>query len=140
MNGEYKARTDLVEKETSKTRGDDGVTDQEVPVGPLPFDPAERGKVCASVELLCGILVEDRGGYRSRVKGHDRVGMGGGAGFGQRLAIFYTFKNRTTLFFPRLLRFSIYPGQPRKERRLFSTVLIRRPGTKAVTQTPTLSY
>ena len=66
-----------MEKETSKTRGDDGVTDQEVPVGPLPLDPAERGKVGASVEFLRGILMEDGGGCGSRVKGHDRAGMGG---------------------------------------------------------------
>jgi len=79
MNGEYKARTDLVEKETSKTRGNDGVADQQVPVGPLPLDPAERGKVGASVELLCGMLVEDGGGG-SRVEGHDRVGKGGRGG------------------------------------------------------------
>jgi len=71
MNGEYKAHINLVKKETSKTRGDDGVADQEVPVGPLSLDPAERGKVGASVEFLCGMLVEDGGGYESRVKGHD---------------------------------------------------------------------
>jgi len=100
-NGGYEAPTDLVEKETSKTRGDDGVTDQEVPVGPLPLDPAERGKVGASVELLCGILVEDGGGCGSRVKGHDRVGEGAGRGFGQQLAVFYshhTFKKIGPLY------------------------------------------
>ena len=66
-----------MEKETSKARGNDGVADQEVPIGPLPLDPVERGKVGASVELLCGMFVEDGRGCGSRVEGHDRVGKGG---------------------------------------------------------------
>jgi len=65
-----------MEEETSETSGNDGVTDQEVPVDPLSFDPVERGKVGTSVELLCGMLVENGGG-RSRVKGHDRGGEKG---------------------------------------------------------------
>ena len=48
-----------MEEETGETGGKDGVTNQEVPVDPLSLDPVERGKVCASVELLCGMLVED---------------------------------------------------------------------------------
>lgn len=62
-----------MKEETSKTSGDDGVTDQEVPVDPLSLDPLKRGKVGTSVELLCGMLVENGGGG-SRVKGHDRGG------------------------------------------------------------------
>jgi len=58
-----------MEEEASKTGGDDGVTDQEVPVDPLSLGPVERGEVSASVELLCGIFVENGG---SCVKGHDR--------------------------------------------------------------------
>ena len=57
-----------MKEETSKTGGNDGVTDQEVPVRPLPLDPVERGKVGISVELLCGILVEDGGGGGRRIK------------------------------------------------------------------------
>lgn len=67
-----------MEEETSKTGGDDGVADQEVPTDPLPLDPVKRGEVGGSVELLCGILVEYRGGCGSRVKGHDRAGKGDG--------------------------------------------------------------
>ena len=51
--------TYLMEEETSETSGNDGVTDQEVPVDPLPLDPIERGKVRAGIELLCGMFVED---------------------------------------------------------------------------------
>ena len=109
---------DLVEKETGKTRGDDGVTDQEVPASPLPLNPAERCKVGASVELLCGVLVEDGGGRRSRVKGHDREGKGEGRGFGNdspSCTPTTPSKNRTTLFFPRLLRSPIYLVNIRKK-------------------------
>ena len=102
-----------MEEETSKTSGDDGVTDHKVPIGPLPLDPVERGKVGTSIELLRGIFVEDGGGG-GRIKGHD-----GGGEEGVRRAIrviirvlvaSHTSKNRTTLFFPRLLlrsRFNI---------------------------------
>ena len=71
------AHTDLMEEEASKTGGNDGVTDQEVPVDPLPLDPAEGGKVGTSVEFLCRIFVEDGRGGGSCVKGHDRGGEGG---------------------------------------------------------------
>ena len=60
-----------MEEETSEAGGDDGVTDQEVPVYPLPLDPAESGKVCASVKLLGGIFVKNGGGGGSRVEGHE---------------------------------------------------------------------
>ena len=63
---------DLVKEETGKTGGNDGVTNHEVPVHPLPLDPVERGKVRVSVKLLSGIFMEDRGGSGSCVKGHDR--------------------------------------------------------------------
>jgi len=62
-----------MKEETSKTSGNDGVTDQEVPVDPLSLDPLERGKVSTSVELVCGMLVENGGGG-SRVKRHGRGG------------------------------------------------------------------
>ena len=68
--------TYFMEEETSETSGNDGVTDQEVPVDPLSFDPVEGGKVGTSVELLCRMLVENGGGG-SRVKGHDRGGRRG---------------------------------------------------------------
>jgi hypothetical protein len=104
ISGEHETRTDLVEEETRKASGDDGVTDQEVPVHPLPLDPTERGKVCASVELLGGMLVENGGRGGSRVEGHDRVGEGDEAETTRLLVLSPRLKNRTTLFFPRLLR------------------------------------
>jgi hypothetical protein len=71
---------DLVKKETGKTGGNDGVTDHEVPVHPLPLGPVKRGKVGVSVKLLSGIFMEDRGGSGSRVKGHDQREEGGEVG------------------------------------------------------------
>jgi len=79
ISGEHGTHTNLMEEETGKTGSDDGVTDQEVPADPLSLEPIERGKVCASVELLCGIFVENGGGGRSRVEGHDRGGEGDNA-------------------------------------------------------------
>ena len=48
-----------MEEETGEPCGYDGVTDQEVPVNPLPLDPVESGKVCASVKLVSGMFVEN---------------------------------------------------------------------------------
>jgi len=72
ISSECEVHTNLMEEETSKAGGNDGVTDQQVPVNPLSLDPVERGKVGASVQLLCGIFVENRGGSGSCIKGHDR--------------------------------------------------------------------
>lgn len=67
-----------MEEEARETSGNDGVTDQEVPIGPLPLNQIEGGKVCGSVELLSGIFMENGGGGGSRVKGHEGWGEGDG--------------------------------------------------------------
>lgn len=97
-----------MEEETGETGGDDGVTDQEVPVDPLPLDPIESGKVCTSVKLLSGIFMEDGEGGRGRVKGHDRGEEGDVWKCRVTVRPLVLLRadaeiNRTTLFFPRLL-------------------------------------
>lgn len=80
ISSKRRACTNLMEEETSKSSGNDRVTDHKVPIGPLPLDPVERGKVSASIELLCRIFVEDGGGGEGRIEGHGEGGGGGEAG------------------------------------------------------------
>lgn len=90
---------DLMEEETSEAGGDDGVTDQEVPVYPLSLDPIESGKVRANVELLSRVFVKNGGGSKSHVKGHDR-GEGGDEVeiTGEQFALLYSLREIGPLY------------------------------------------
>lgn len=50
-----------MKKETHETSCNNGVANPNVPSSPLLFEPVERRKVGALVELLCGVEASSRG-------------------------------------------------------------------------------